>query len=183
MLYLLFFLNESLDSLVGKLNIKLCKYGSKTESSEFILNSLWFVFKVKWWKHYNHFMCQSLRLCLGYIYMFVCPFTGKPNISKGSFVHYITVFASDVIDVEHIPKAKDGRLLKRNMKSQGYTSPNEGTLVNSNLYLSFLSIGLYTRSCDIGGSWRGKPEFFGKRENWGIFILRIDDWFLMKFDF
>ncbi|KAK2715407.1 hypothetical protein QYM36_010130, partial [Artemia franciscana] len=57
---------------------------------------------------------------------------GKPNISKGSFVHYITVFASDVIDVEHIPKAKDGRLLKRNMKSQGYTSPNEGTLVNTN---------------------------------------------------
>ena len=161
-----------------KLNIKLCKYGSKTESSEFILNRLWFVFKVKWWKYDNHFIGQSLRLCLGYIYMFVCPFTGKPNISKGSFVHYITVFAGDVIKagdfgVEYIPKTKD----RRNVKSKG--SPNEGALVNSNLYLSFLSIGLYTRSCDIGGSWRGKPEFFGKRENWGIFILRIDDRILM----
>ena len=34
----------------------------------------------------------------------------------------------------------------------------------------------------ILGELEGETGILGKRENWGIFILRIDDRILMKFD-
>ena len=133
--------------------------------------------------------------------MFVCPFTGKPNIIKGSFVHYITVFAGRVIKawdlgvatmkrgevarffcrsdyaygetgspprippnatlvfevelfdwkMEDISKAKDEGILRRTLKKgEGYTSPNEGALVNSNLFVYsffFSKLSVFMTGC------------------------------------